>query len=816
MAPRGTSKLLPLQHLFSAALNGIGNTFSIKPQQITFVVPTKLDFTAADIVGFLAGVDAVQLLYMGQEPAHVYAAHRMLASDRVYFKRRKSKNGPPLFEPRPAAQLAGPGGGDAVDQCRDYTWQVEELRAKAEVEAEAARIMQSFVSSVRAALLKPREKKPPPASWQEDPVAGPRIAAIRSFALEEKEPYDERLARESLEAVGVSQLPGAALDFLVRLGVLPLHLNMELLKSDIPVDFPGRVLQAAEELLRAPPPDIDEALRVDLTHLKVYTIDSEDTVEARRRCTSIYMCTGVIPMFPLSLAAGPMSLRQGERSCAMSVAVTLHSDGSLDEVEVMNSYVRPTYRLTFEDVEEMLSVAEAEEPELAQLARVAELRNTYRRDLGSVEINMPETVLKVEDAHLDAPRIYAGASDQNTMPRRLVSELMILCGEATARFGSQRGMPLPYRGQVAPSLPSAEELEEIPAGPCTALALRRCMTRGEVSCGAPISHASLALTGYVQFTSPIRRYGDLAAHFQVKALLRGEKLPFPTGLLESVVSQVALRAKLAHRHEAAALKYWLYEHLRRQGRAATHRALMLGWGRNDTSLASVLLLDYGFETMMRMTRDVRLGDVLSVSAAEADPRREHLRLEEVQAPQQNAQNVPNEQSAQSVSSALLAAAALLQSADPAAAQQQADGGEAQLATSAPAGVAPGVAPLGAAGESESGSDGPSDKTSTTSQLDGAGSALALGGWGDSDADTLSTQVSDEADNGSVGVSSVSSDDGFEADGFLEDDLSGNLNGTLNGNGAASDKESPDGVGTHEAKGGARNVLEAEGSRLEGG
>lgn len=39
-------------------------------------------------------------------------------------------------------------------------------------------------------------------------------------------------------------------------------------------------------------------------------------------------------------------------------------------------------------------------------------------------------------------------------------------------------------------------------------------------------HGGLGLDNYVQATSPIQRYLDLAFHYQLKAHLRGEVLPF--------------------------------------------------------------------------------------------------------------------------------------------------------------------------------------------------------------------------------------------------------------------------------------------------
>lgn len=51
------------------------------------------------------------------------------------------------------------------------------------------------------------------------------------------------------------------------------------------------------------------------------------------------------------------------------------------------------------------------------------------------------------------------------------------------------------------------------------VAARRCMTRSVIE-PSPVRHASLALDAYVQFTSPIRRYSDILAHFNLKVSWR--------------------------------------------------------------------------------------------------------------------------------------------------------------------------------------------------------------------------------------------------------------------------------------------------------
>ena len=82
--------------------------------------------------------------------------------------------------------------------------------------------------------------------------------------------------------------------------------------------------------------------------------------------------------------------------------------------------------------------------------------------------------------------------------------------------GEQHSIPLPYRGQNQPVLPTDEELQAVPYGFCRDVMLRSRMVRSISSTSEAIPHAGLGLPGYVQFTSPIRRYGDMLAHWQLK------------------------------------------------------------------------------------------------------------------------------------------------------------------------------------------------------------------------------------------------------------------------------------------------------------
>ena len=138
----------------------------------------------------------------------------------------------------------------------------------------------------------------------------------------------------------------------------------------------------------------------------------------------------------------------------------------------------------------------------------------YECTQGASNVLIPKANVHVVGEETDNPQITITLDDETSRSAVLVSEMMILCGEAIAKFGGERGLALPYRGQIQNEEVN-KQFHMIPEGPARALALLRSTARADVNFLKPISHSSLGLLGYVQFTSPIRRYADLLAHFQV-------------------------------------------------------------------------------------------------------------------------------------------------------------------------------------------------------------------------------------------------------------------------------------------------------------
>ena len=205
--------------------------------------------------------------------------------------------------------------------------------------------------------------------------------------------------------------------------------------------------------------------------------------------------------------------------------------------------------------------------------------------------------------------------------------MMILAGEVAARYGQVQNIPLPFRGQPQPELPPEEELIQLPAGFVRACAMRRCMPKSEMSI-TPLRHAGLGLDTYTQATSPISRYSDLLTHFQLKAHLRGEVLPFSAEQLKEVMITVTTTTQEVTMVERQTNRYYALEYLRRHLDKAWHITVLM-WLREDSNLALILLEDLGLQLPMAFRRSIKLGEQLLVKVSHSDPQKDMIQFQEI-------------------------------------------------------------------------------------------------------------------------------------------------------------------------------------------
>jgi exoribonuclease-2 len=633
-----------------------------------------------------------ELLFNSSTPAAIAAAYKLLLTDVLYFK--QAGRHPPMYAARSEADVR------SLLRAAELAQQAEELQTQFLNEVTTAKRLprkqrptqEEWKNGIHGSRFLALEAFALGISNTSDDSSS---MSVNSGSFSEKQRAE---IVSVLSAAGVQRTPQGAAELLQDAGYWPAHVQLSLVASGLTERFPEMLENMAASLQTTPPPDLDAAHRHDFTALRVVTIDDESTTEiddglsaemvfynaknsggessggekkqgiqiwihvadptrwvqpndpldteARRRSKTLYLANGMIPMFPLSLATGPFSLRQGAESCALTISCIIDAttgDVVPDSVNVTPSTIVPTVRLTYDMTDEILEECTIdEEPALHALHLAAQVRRQYRAANGSVEIALPEPKMEVIDVD-DSNSTTGSTTDQTyvkmtavnmeeSVSRQLVAEMMILAGEVCARLGDHLQVPLPYRGQNDPVLPTEEELEAVPEGPCRMALLRGTMTRSITAADSPVRHAGLGLDAYTQVTSPIRRYGDLLAHWQLKAALRGDSPPFSLQKMTDVLSELGNTTQRVSKLERDAQSYWTAYYFKgavTKNPNVSWDAMCLGWFKQEAGLARVLLEDLGLECLVKVARPASPGTRFKVKCSSADPLMGMYRLDEV-------------------------------------------------------------------------------------------------------------------------------------------------------------------------------------------
>jgi ribonuclease R len=286
--------------------------------------------------------------------------------------------------------------------------------------------------------------------------------------------------------------------------------------------------------------------------------------EALRRGCSVYLPAGVFSMLPSRLSEELCTLAPGQDRAAVTVELELDKQGAVKDARFMRSLIRSAARLTYQEVQEILDkhpgkdrAADGREDEkaklhgerLAVMAECAGLMLERQLGRGALDMDLPESDIQLgpDGAPQEvkpAPRYFS---------QRIIEVFMIAANEAVARALEEAGAPGVYRvhpppdaekmevfAKVSESLgapvtykkktpPSPRQLTDYlrslegrPVKEVVSLLLLRSLMQARYSANCD-GHYGLASPAYLHFTSPIRRYPDLAVHRQLTTLIRGEK-----------------------------------------------------------------------------------------------------------------------------------------------------------------------------------------------------------------------------------------------------------------------------------------------------
>ncbi len=314
--------------------------------------------------------------------------------------------------------------------------------------------------------------------------------------------------------------------------------------------------------------DIDDAISVTRTkngyELGVHIADvshyvlpkSELDNEAFKRGTSVYYANRVIPMLPKELSNGICSLNPGEDRLAFSCIAQLDKQGHITSYKFAKTVIRSRVKGVYSEINEMLegynsrsnSVKyEQVADQLPVMLELADILKATRLERGCPELETTEGKLIIDenDRCVDVVPRTRGRSEE------MIEDFMLVANECAARFGFDKKLPFVYRIHEEPSEEKTEgfkqalvqlniqykigqhttpgdiaailkQVKDTPLAPIVNSIALRSMSKAKYST-EPVGHFGLVLDDYAHFTSPIRRYPDLAIHRIMSDYLSGEK-----------------------------------------------------------------------------------------------------------------------------------------------------------------------------------------------------------------------------------------------------------------------------------------------------
>ena len=350
--------------------------------------------------------------------------------------------------------------------------------------------------------------------------------------------------------------------------------------------------------------DPDDAVSFDGTYLWVHIADPASSVEpdskidiaARDRGTTLYIPEGTSRMLCESCLED-YALGLKEDSNALSFRIKLDGESQIEECQVFKTNVK-VKRLTYKYAEE-----HKEDAELKPLFEIARKNKARREKNGAVTIQMPEVDISVDKETKKVTIEPEARLESNEM----IAELMILAGEGAARFAFKNQIPFMYISQEAPDFPA-----NLPDGWAGQFARIKCMRKRSVGI-TPAPHAGLGVSFYSQVTSPLRRYGDLISHEQLRAFIDGRHLIAKDDMLERVAAgdAASIAAKKASRQSDT---HWKLVYLL-QNPEAEYEAFCIDRRGND---ALFLIPSLDMQATLHNCSDVNLNDAAVLKMSKVD------------------------------------------------------------------------------------------------------------------------------------------------------------------------------------------------------
>lgn len=424
-----------------------------------------------------------------------------------------------------------------------------------------------------------------------------------------------------IEILGQKDAPGVDILTVIRKYQLPEAFPERVVKEAAglakiePVDYKGR--RDLRDWLMvtmdgADAKDLDDAVSLEVLsdgkcRLGVHIADVGHYVkvgskldrEALQRGTSVYLPDRVIPMLPTALSNDICSLNPQVDRLALSCVMEIGGDGRVLDSDIFESVIHIDERMTYEDVNAMLyHDDQALKKRYADVWPMIEAMNSLREILrrrrfkrGALDFDFPEAKVILDERGKPVEikkrvQLYA---------EQIIEEFMILANETVAETYFHRDIPFIYRVHEKPKEEKILELQAFlgplgysigeqadkihprslqklltvikdkPEERLISTVVLRSMQHAHYDT-ENFGHFGLASSYYTHFTSPIRRYPDLAIHRVIKDMLHQPHLKEEKGKklfrrLNHYAIESSLRERIAEEAEREAVDVKMVQYM---------------------------------------------------------------------------------------------------------------------------------------------------------------------------------------------------------------------------------------------------------------
>ena len=419
-----------------------------------------------------------------------------------------------------------------------------------------------------------------------------------------------------LKELGIEATPEKAHKLLLELGAWDIMLNPWIARMKEDTSVPEFPLSAATDVPRT-----------DLTHLAAYAIDDKtsndpddalsfadgllyvhiadpaDVIEfggeiekeASLRGESLYLPELLSPMLPEEVRL-KCALGLEETNNAITFILKISDDGDVTLKDMVLSKVKVT-RLSYEGCNELLG-----QEDFKEMTRQLELFKEFRVANGARLIRLPEVKVKAADNKVEITPLPI------TFERELVANSMLAAGYAVAKYMSEQDINFPFVVQPEPD-------EEAPEGESMSAmyARRRASKSGSVEFKGA-RHSGLGVEPYSRVTSPLRRYADLLAHYQLRSLITGTE-PLSYEELESRMTYAENAAASRRKLEKYSNEYYTIVYLAQHPEYETTATLV---ARQNGQL-TFMIPELAYEYKCRLQGNFTLDTEYKLTLHAADP-----------------------------------------------------------------------------------------------------------------------------------------------------------------------------------------------------